>query len=89
VLNQDFKEFLESLNDKGVRPDQIVQLGYPPNRIDLITTAAGVDFETCYAARIQTEIDGVLVNFIDLENLKRNKKAVGRHQDLADIESLE
>jgi len=145
VLNQDFKEFIQSLNNNGVRylviggyavafhghphytkdidiwismdaenaakivkaleqfgfaslglqaadftaPDQIVQLGYPPNRIDLITTTPGVDFDTCYAARVPTEIDGVQVTFIDLENLKRNKKAVGRHQDLADIENLE
>jgi hypothetical protein len=28
-------------------------------------------------------------NFIDLENLKRNKEATGRHQDLADLENLE
>ena len=70
-------------------PDQIIQLGCPPKRIDMMTTTTGVEFETCYAARIQAEIDGVQVNFIDLENLKRNKKVVGRHQDLADIESLE
>jgi predicted nucleotidyltransferase len=145
VLNQDFKEFIQSLNDNGVRylviggyavafhghprytkdidiwiamdaanaaniikaleqfgfasldlqaadflmPDQIIQLGDPPNRIDIITSTPGVDFDNCYPARAQTEIDGIQVNFIDLENLKRNKKAVGRHQDLADIESLE
>lgn len=70
-------------------PDQIIQPGYSPNCIDLINTNPGVDFETCYAARIQTEIDGVLVNFINLENPKSNKKAFGRHRDLADIESLE
>jgi len=69
-------------------PDQIIQLGYPPNRIDVITTAVGVDFETCYAARVQSDVNGVLVNFIDLENLKSNKKAAGRHQDLADVDNL-
>lgn len=70
-------------------PDQIIQLGYPPNRIDLLTTAAGVDFETCYASRVVVEVDGVSVNFIDLANLKKNKKAVGRLQDLADLENLQ
>jgi hypothetical protein len=70
-------------------PDQIIQLGYPPNRIDLITTTLGVDFDNCYPSRVQAEIDGIQVNFIDMENLKRNKQAVGRHQDLADIENLE
>jgi hypothetical protein len=34
-------------------------------------------------------IDDVLINFIDLENLKKNKRAVGRLQDLADLENLE
>jgi len=70
-------------------PDQIIQLGYPPNRIDLLSTLPGVDFETCYPARVQVEIEGVTVNFIDLENLKKNKQASGRHQDLADLENLE
>ena len=70
-------------------PDQIVQLGYPPNRIDLLTTPAGVDFERCYASRVEVEIDAVRVNFIDLENLRRSKRAAGRLQDLADLENLQ
>jgi hypothetical protein len=44
--------------------------GYPPYCIELITTAFEVDFKPCYAARAQTEIDGVQVNFIDPEDLK-------------------
>jgi hypothetical protein len=72
-----------------VVPDQIIQLGYPPNRIDILTTAPGVDFETCYKRRITSEIDGVSIEFIDIESLKQNKKAAGRYQDLADIENLE
>jgi hypothetical protein len=70
-------------------PDQIIQLGYPPNRIDLLTTIPGVEFQDCFATKIQIVIDGVVVNFIDAENLKRNKRASGRAQDLADIENLE
>jgi hypothetical protein len=70
-------------------PDQIVQFGNPPSRIELFNSLPGVDFATCYPLRVQTEIDGVLVNFIDLNNLKRNKRAAGRLQDLADVESLE
>jgi hypothetical protein len=70
-------------------PDQVIQLGVPPNRIDLLTTLVGVTFEACYAARQQTELSDVDVSFIDLENLKRNKRAAGRLQDLADVESLE
>ncbi len=68
--------------------DRIVQLGYPPNRIDLITTPDGIDFETCYREKIEVEINNIKVNFIDLKNLKKNKQASGRLQDLADIENL-
>ncbi len=69
-------------------PDQIIQLGYPPNRIDLLTNIDGVVFEDCYPLRLEVSIDDVVVTFIDLENLKKNKKASGRLQDLADIENL-
>jgi Nucleotidyltransferase of unknown function (DUF6036) len=70
-------------------PDQVIRLGYPPNRIDLLTTLSGVEFAACYPRRIGVEADGVRVDFIDLDNLRRNKKASGRHQDLADLENLE
>lgn len=66
----------------------IIQLGYPPNRIDLMTTLSGLTFEVCYPERVQVEIQGVLIDFIDLENLKTNKKETGRPQDLADFENL-
>jgi hypothetical protein len=69
-------------------PDQIIQLGYPPNRIDLLTTLPGVDFASCFASRIVITIDDIPVNFIDRANLKRNKQASGRLQDLADLEHL-
>ncbi|MBI4771558.1 MAG: hypothetical protein HY784_14390 [Chloroflexi bacterium] len=70
-------------------PDQIIQLGYPPRRIDLLTTLPAVEFDDCYAARVQVDVEGTPVNFIDLENLRKNKKAAGRSQDLADLESLD
>ncbi len=68
--------------------NQIIQLGFPPNRIDLLTSAAGVDFETCYHSRVSTTIDGTRIEFIDIENLKMNKLSTGRSQDLADTENL-
>ncbi|RPH95021.1 MAG: hypothetical protein EHM72_15225 [Calditrichaeota bacterium] len=80
---------LELKIDDFLDPDQIVQLGYPPNRIDLLTDLAGVDFTICYDHKVQVEIEGTVITFIDLENLKKNKKATGRHQDLADVENLE
>ena len=69
--------------------DTIIQLGYPPRRINLLTTLPGVDFDQCFAAKVVVEMDGIPVNFIDLENLKKNKRATGRAQDIADIENLD
>lgn len=70
------------------KPDQVIQLGYPPRRIDLLNNLEGVHFEECYNARIAVEIDDITADFIDLENLKKNKRASGRHSDLADLEKL-
>jgi hypothetical protein len=69
--------------------DQIVQLDYPLNRIDLITNLEGVTFGDSFEKRVQGTIEGVEINFIDLDNLRKNKKATGRLQDLADLEKLE
>src|SRR4030066_69230 len=127
MLNQDFIEFIQSLNDNQVRylvvggyavalhgyprytkdidiwielapanasrivralekfgfgslglkeqdfleADTIIQLGYPPNRIDLLTTLPGVDFDQCFAAKVVVDMDGISINFIDLESLKK------------------
>ena len=145
MLNQDFKEFIQLLNDNQVKylviggyavavhghprytkdidiwieiseenaqklvtaltqfgfeslgltsedfqtPHQIIQLGYPPNRIDLITNPDGIDFQTCYDSKIEVTLNDVPVKFINLDNLKKNKLASGRLQDLADLEKLQ
>lgn len=144
VLNQDFKEFIQSLNNNQVRylvvggyavafhghprytkdidiwvnrdsenaarivaalddfgfgelgltesdflePGQIIQIGYPPNRIDLLTSIKGVEFVDCYRSRVIVGLEGLTLNFIDLDSLIQNKIASGRYQDLADVENL-
>jgi hypothetical protein len=83
---------MESLGLKAedfLDPDQVIQLGYPPNRIDLLTSVSGVKFDECYRDRVKITVNGIAIDFIDLENLRKNKKATGRHQDLADLENLE
>jgi hypothetical protein len=72
-----------------LEPDQVVQLGNPPNRIDILVAVSGVEFADCYPQGLKIWLDGVEVTFIDLANLKKNKKASGRLQDLADLENLE
>lgn len=72
-----------------LEPDQVIQLGYPPLRIDLLTSLVGVAFEACYENREMLQVSGVALPFINLEGLRANKRASGRHQDLADLENLE
>jgi predicted nucleotidyltransferase len=79
---------LDISKDDFLHEGMVIQLGYPPNRIDLINSPDGVNFAECYASRIEIDIDGLKVSIIDLENLKKNKKASGRLQDLADLEKL-
>ena len=70
-------------------PENIIQLGYDPYRIDLLVDVQGVDFRECFERRTKAELDGVEVNFLSLKDLITAKKKVGRLQDLADAEQLE
>jgi hypothetical protein len=71
-----------------LQANKIVRMGEPPLRIEVMTSVSGVDFDTCYPQRIAEVVDGVKINFINLENLKTNKLAAGRHKDLDDLENL-
>ena len=71
------------------QPEKIVQLGRPPNRIDILTSASGVDFEEVWKQAISAELDELPVHFPDLPSLLRNKRASGRAKDLADVDELE
>jgi len=141
VLNKDFREFIKSLNDHGVKylvvggyavgfhgyprytkdldfwiwlnrdnvvkaiaairdfgfsslglteadlldSENVIQLGYPPNRIDILTDLPSVSFENCFEQRKEVEIEGITINFIDAENLITTKEAAGRPQDKLDV----
>ena len=71
-----------------LRQNQIVRMGSPPMRIELLTTISGVRFEECYLERIIDVIDDVEVQIINLEHLKCNKQSSGRQKDLDDLEHL-
>ena len=71
-----------------VQPDSIVQLGVPPNRIDVVTGIDGVDFAEAWASKVEAALAGVPVYFISKDLLVRNKKACGRARDLADLEEI-
>ncbi len=68
--------------------DSVIQIGYPPNRIDMMTTIDGVDFNESYERKVYMKIGAIEVPIIGLEDLRTNKKATGRHRDLDDLENL-
>ena len=70
-------------------PENIIQLGYPPNRIDLLTSIDGVKFEDAFQNHELFESEDLKIKFIGIQDLIQNKKATGRLQDLADVEILE
>ena len=71
-----------------MKEDMIIQIGYEPNRIDILTSVTGISFEDCYAQKVRAEFDEITVDFIDIRNLKINKAASGRGKDLGDLENL-
>ena len=96
LLGQDLRDLLGLLDKHHVRymvvggfADAVIQLGYEPNRVDLLTALSGVQFEDVYPKRVLTMIDGIQVPIIDRSSLIANKRALGRAQDLADAEALD
>lgn len=75
--------------DDFARADRVVQLGFPPARIDMMTTLSGVTWEEAEAGSAAALCVGVPARFLGRAELIRNKRACGRAQDLADIERLE
>ena len=69
-------------------PDQVVQLGYPPFRIDLLTAIDGVDFDAAWETRVEYVLGDLNIPFIGLDALKANKRASGRPRDIDDLENL-
>ena len=72
-----------------LQPGQIIQLGRVPSRIDLLTSISGVSTAEAFAGKISAILDGIPVFILGKDALIRNKRAVGRPQDLADIAALE
>ena len=69
-------------------PDQVIQLGYPPFRIDLLTAIDGVEFANAWPRRETIVHNGLALHFIGLEDLKTNKRTSGRPRDIDDLEQL-
>lgn len=101
MLTHDFKEFAELLNLNQVEylvvgGYALAAYGHPRYTGDLdfwVGTAPanidGVDFSQCYQRRLVIKLDGLDLSFIALEDFKTNKRATGRHKDMADLEAVE
>jgi hypothetical protein len=70
------------------KENNVIQLGYPPLRIDLLTNIDGVNFNECFKNKIVVDIEDIPVNFISYQDLVKNKKATGRNRDLDDLENM-
>ena len=93
------ERIMAALDVFGFRPEELsakdfqqegafVQIGYPPVRVDLITSIAGVTWEQADAGKVTGYYDGEPVPFIGREEFIASKKAAGRGQDLVDVERL-
>jgi hypothetical protein len=72
-----------------LKPDQLIQLGCAPARIDPLTSISGISSDEAFASKVSAELDGIPVSVLGKDALIRNKRAVGRPQDLVDIDTLE
>jgi hypothetical protein len=91
---------VEALHEFGFSPgsvstdlflaeNQVIRLGVPPLRLEILTTISGVTFAECYPERTAAIFEGIEVSLISLHHLKRNKAASGRPKDLDDLQHLE
>lgn len=83
----EFSSFNLSIPD-FTKAGNVIQLGYPPLRVDLITEIDGVIFEECYKNKQEVFIDGLIVHFIGYNDLLKNKRASSRPRDIDDLENL-
>ncbi len=75
-------------SDDLLCPERVIQLGRPPNRIDLLTTISGVTFDEAWSERAPGALGEHSVNFLGWNALIRNKQASGRAKDQADVQIL-
>lgn len=76
-------------SDDFLEENLVFQIGREPSRIDFLTSIDGVEFDEAWGSRVEVELDGVRVPILGKADLIRNKRAVGRTRDLADLEQLE
>ena len=71
------------------RPETVLQIGVAPNRIDILSQIEGVRFADAWPRRAVADYGGCSISILSRADLITNKRAVGRPQDLLDVEALE
>lgn len=74
---------------RHMSPSEIVYLGVPPVRIDILRQADGIETEAVIARAQTVTVGDLAVPVIDVDDLILNKRSAGRPQDLADVLLLE
>jgi hypothetical protein len=69
-------------------PNKVIQLGFPPVRIDILTSLTGVSWQQARRGRVAGRFGDLNVHFIGRRQFVTNKKAVGRKRDWADLEAI-
>lgn len=88
VLNDFGFESLDLKEEDFTKPDSIIQLGFIPNRINIITEISGITFDEAYKNKVSGKLETEDVYFISSQDLLKNKKAANRTKDLSSIELL-
>ena len=70
------------------RPGNIIRMGIPPVRIELMNSVSGVTFDEVWVGRVAGDYGDVAIAYIGRAELLRNKTASGRPKDLADVDEL-
>jgi predicted nucleotidyltransferase len=70
-------------------PDNIVRVGHEPVRLEVLTGISGVTFAEAYSRRLDVVLEDLVVPFISLGDLVKNKIATGRGKDRVDAEALQ
>jgi len=71
-----------------LKDNYVTQLGYPPLRIDILNAISGVEFAEAFDGKMNAEIDGMPVNFINVQDYIKNKEASGRKKDDKDLAAI-